>query len=56
MTMIDLWRVCSQAWIERLNERIGEKRGYISLFESENNMEYARAVLDEALKYLKTWV
>jgi hypothetical protein len=39
---------------ERLNERIGEKRGYISLFESENNLEYARAVLDAATQYLKT--
>ena len=38
---------------ERLNERLGEKRGYISLFESENNMEYARAVLDEAVRYLR---
>lgn len=38
---------------ERLNGRIGEKRGYISLFESEENMEYARAVLDAAVKYLK---
>lgn len=38
---------------ERLNERIGEKRGYISLFESEEHMEYARAVLDAAVKYLK---
>ncbi len=37
---------------ERLNARIGEKRGYISLFESENNMEYARAVLDAATAYL----
>lgn len=38
---------------ERLNERIGEKRGYISLFETENNMEYARAVLDAAAAYLR---
>lgn len=38
---------------ERLNERIGEKRGYISLFESENNLEYARAVLDAATAYLR---
>ena len=38
---------------ERLNERIGEKRGYISLFESENHMEYARAVLDAATGYLR---
>ncbi len=37
---------------ERLNERVGEKRGYISLFESENNLEYARAVLDASTKYL----
>lgn len=36
----------------RLNERLGEKRGYISLFETENNMEYARAVLDAAMDYL----
>jgi len=39
---------------ERLNERIGEKRGYVSLFESENNLEYARAVLDAAVGYLKS--
>ncbi|HNW85920.1 MAG TPA: hypothetical protein PLP25_06760 [Candidatus Limiplasma sp.] len=38
---------------ERLNQRIGEKRGYISLFESEQNLEYARAVLDAATGYLK---
>ncbi len=38
---------------ERLNARIGEKRGYISLFESENDMEYARAVLDAAVGYLR---
>lgn len=38
---------------ERLNERIGEKRGYISLFESEENLEYARAVLDAAVQYLR---
>lgn len=38
---------------ERLNKRLGEKRGYLSLFESENNMEYARAVLDAASEYLK---
>ncbi len=38
---------------ERLNERLGEKRGYISLFETEQSMEYARAVLDAALSYLK---
>ena len=38
---------------DRLNERIGEQRGYISLFESENNLEYARAVLDAALGYLR---
>ena len=38
---------------DRLNERIGEKRGYISLFESENNLEYARAVLDAAMDYLR---
>lgn len=38
---------------ERLNQRIGEKRGYISLFESENHMEYARAVLDAATEYLR---
>ena len=36
----------------RLNERLGEKRGYISLFETEKNMEYARAVLDAAMDYL----
>ena len=40
---------------DRLNERIGEKRGYISLFESENHMEYARAVLDAALGYLRSY-
>mgnify|MGYP001268931549 CR=1 FL=1 len=39
---------------ERLNERIHEKRGYISLFESENNLEYARAVLDSATQYLRS--
>ncbi|MCE5344181.1 MAG: GNAT family N-acetyltransferase [Eubacteriales bacterium] len=38
---------------ERLNKRIGEKRGYVSLFESENNLEYARAVLDAATTYLR---
>ena len=38
---------------ERLNARIGEKRGYISLFETENHMEYARAVLDVAVEYLR---
>ncbi len=38
---------------DRLNERIGEKRGYISLFESEQNLEYARAVLDAATQYLR---
>lgn len=38
---------------ERLNERIGEKRGFISLFESENELEYARAVLDAAVAFLK---
>lgn len=38
---------------DRLNERIGEKRGYISLFETEENLEYARAVLDAATSYLK---
>ena len=38
---------------DRLNARLGEKRGYISLFESENNLEYARAVLDAATHYLK---
>lgn len=37
----------------RLNERLGEKRGYISLFETENNMEYCRAVLDQATAYLR---
>lgn len=36
----------------RLNERLGEKRGYISLFETEENLEYARAVLDAAVEYL----
>ncbi len=38
---------------ERINERLNKKRGYIALFESENNMEYARAVLDAAVHYLK---
>ena len=38
---------------DRLNERIGEKRGYISLFESEQNLEYARAVLDAVTQYLR---
>lgn len=37
----------------RLNEKLGEKRGYISLFETEENMEYARAVLDAATGYLR---
>jgi GNAT superfamily N-acetyltransferase len=37
----------------RLNERLGEKRGYISLFESENDLEYARAALDAAMHFLK---
>ncbi len=36
----------------RLNERLGEKRGYLSLFECEQNMEYARALLDAACEYL----
>ena len=40
---------------ERLNERLGEKRGYLSLFETENNMEYARAVLDAACAYLRSF-
>lgn len=38
---------------ERLNRRLGELRGYISLFECEENMEYARAVLDAAAEYLR---
>lgn len=38
---------------ERVNSRLKQKRGYIALFESENNMEYARAVLDAAVHYLK---
>ena len=37
----------------RLNERIGEQRGYLSLFECENNVEYARALLDAACEYLR---
>lgn len=37
----------------RLNRRLGEQRGYISLFETERNMEYARAVLDAAVEYLQ---
>ena len=37
----------------RLNERIGEKRGYISLFECDQHMEHARAVLDAAVGYLR---
>lgn len=37
---------------KRVNDRLGEKRGYISLFETEGNMEYARAVLDAAMEYL----
>ena len=36
-----------------VDQRISEKRGYIALFESEDNMEYARAVLDAAVHYLK---
>ena len=39
---------------ERINERLHQKRGYIALFESEDNMEYARAVLDAAMHYLKS--
>ena len=38
---------------ERLNKRLSVKRGYISLFESQENIDYARAVLDAALAYLK---
>ena len=37
----------------RLNERLNEKRGYISLFETEENIDYARAALDAALEYLR---
>lgn len=37
----------------RLAERLGEKRGYLGMFECESNMEYARAVLDAAVAYLK---
>ena len=37
----------------RLNERLDEQRGYISLFETEENIDYARAVLDAALDYLR---
>ena len=39
---------------ERTNERLNQKRGYIALFESEENMEYARAVLDAATHYLRS--
>ena len=39
---------------ERNNERLNQKRGYIALFESEDNMEYARAVLDAATTYLRS--
>ena len=38
----------------RLNAQLGEKRGYISLFETEENMEYARLVLDAAAEYLRS--
>jgi GNAT superfamily N-acetyltransferase len=38
---------------QRINDRLQQKRGYIALFESEDNMEYARAVLDAAAHYLK---
>ncbi len=38
---------------ERSNERLQTKRGYIALFESEDNLEYARAVLDAAVQYLQ---
>lgn len=37
----------------RLNERLNERRGYLSLFECESNMEYARALLDTACEYLR---
>ncbi|MBQ9263312.1 MAG: hypothetical protein IJ189_03770 [Clostridia bacterium] len=38
---------------ERLNERLGRKWGYISLFECQQRPDYARAALDAACAYLK---
>ena len=38
---------------ERLNERIGRKCGYLSLFECEQKPDYARTVLDAACAYLQ---
>ncbi len=37
----------------RLNERIEKKYGFLSMFESENNIDYAKAALDAAAAYLK---
>ena len=37
----------------RLTKQLGEKRGYISLFETEANMECARLVLEAATTYLR---
>ncbi len=38
---------------DALNQRLHTKRGYLSLFECANNMEYARAVLDAAAAWLR---
>ena len=38
---------------ERLNAYLHEKRGYIWLFETAENIEYARAVLDAATDFLR---
>ncbi len=37
----------------RLSSRLGEQSGYISLFESYENYEYAQAVLDPAMRFLR---
>jgi GNAT superfamily N-acetyltransferase len=37
----------------RLNQQLNQKRGYISLFESEPSLDSARIVLDAATEYLK---
>lgn len=38
----------------RLNVRVGESRGYVSLFECADDMDYAFAVLDAAFDFLRT--
>lgn len=40
---------------EFANERTGRKEGYISLFESYPNIDYAKAVLDAAAGALREW-